>query len=353
MPNGMKIAVYLPNWIGDAVMATPALRAVRTHFAEAEVVGILRPYVGDVLAGLDLVDRTIAYNPRGNNPSQRGRTLLRRLKQERFDLAILFPNSLRTAWTAWRSGAKRRVGFARDGRGLLLTDGLRPKPKSKPHPAIDEYLRIAAYLGCENLSRHMELATLPEDEAHLEQFWQRQAPTSRERGVVCLNPGGAFGAAKHWPTASFANLANRIANDLNRTVLVVCGPSEREEAREIVAKAANPSVISLSDEDLSLGLTKAAIRHCELLVTTDSGPRHFAQPFNVPVVTLFGPTHIAWSGTFYSRSIHLQHEVDCGPCQKRVCPQGHHRCMKDLTADNVFSSVVTLLEQPLVQLPAA
>ena len=83
MPNGMKIAVYLPNWIGDAVMATPALRAVRTHFAEADIVGILRPYVGDVLAGLDLVNRTIAYNPRGNDPSQRGRPVLRRLKQER------------------------------------------------------------------------------------------------------------------------------------------------------------------------------------------------------------------------------------------------------------------------------
>jgi heptosyltransferase-2 len=359
-PSGMKIAVYLPNWIGDAVMATPALRAVRDHFAQAEIVGILRPYVGDVLAGLDLVNRTIEYNPRGKDASQRGRAVRQRLKQERFDLAILFPNSLRTAWMAWRSGAKQRVGFARDGRGLLLTDGLKPKPKSQPHPAIDEYLRIAEHLGCNNssnsgsnnLSRRMELATLPEDEAHLERFWHGQNSQLRERGVVCLNPGGAFGAAKHWPTTSFAELANRIASELGRTVLVVCGPSEREEARDIVSQAANPAVISLADEDLSLGLTKAVIRHSELLVTTDSGPRHFAQPFDVPVVTLFGPTHIAWSETYYSQAVHLQRDVDCGPCQQRVCPRRHHRCMKNLASDDVFTAVVASLDQPLVQ-PAA
>src|SRR5580698_3599334 len=143
----MKVALFLPNWIGDAVMATPALRALRKKFAQAEMVAVLRPYVGDVLAGLDLVDRSIVLDPPDRD--RRGGGLIRRLKQERFDLAVLFTNSLRTAWIAWRSGAKRRVGFARDGRNFLLTDALAPLSRSVPNPVLDEYLRLAEYLGCD------------------------------------------------------------------------------------------------------------------------------------------------------------------------------------------------------------
>src|SRR5262249_34446418 len=166
-----------------------------------------------------------------------------------------------------------------------------------------------------------------------------------DRGIVCLNPGGAFGSAKHWPTTSFAILALRLALELEKRVLVLCGPAERDEAQEIVRLANHPAVVSLAAEVPSIGLTKAAIRRADLLVTTDSGPRHFAQPFNVPVVTLFGPTHVAWSETYYDRALHLQIEVDCGPCQKRVCPLQHHRCMRGLNVDWVFKAAAALLKR--------
>ena len=341
----MKIAVFVPNWIGDAVMATPALRGIRSHFADAEIVGVMRPYVADVLAGLDLVDSSLLYTPRGRDPRERGWRFIRRLRRERFHLALLLPNSWRSAWLAWLSGASRRVGFDRDGRGWLLTDRVPPKPKRTPHPVIDEYLRLAAQVGCTPLTRTMELATTPDDERALERFWSRQPPHLRTRGIVCLNPGGAFGSAKHWPAEHFAALGRRIAEEQERTVLVLCGPSERDEAREIVRRAAHPHVVSLSDEPPSLGLTKAAIRHCELLVTTDSGPRHFAPPFGVPVVTLFGPTHIAWSETFYAKATHLQLKVDCGPCQQRVCPLKHHRCMRELSVEQVYAAACRILDQ--------
>jgi len=339
-----KIAVFLPNWVGDAVMATPALRAVRRTFAEAEIVAVLRPYVADVLAGLDLVDRQLLHNPRGGDRHSRGWRFARRLRRERFDVVLLLPNSLRSGWLAWCSGARRRVGMDRDGRGPLLTDRIPPRPKTEPHPVIDEYLRLAEHLGCSVLSRQMELATLGEDERRLNQFWEQQKPPRlRQAGFVCLNPGGAFGSAKHWPVDSFAVLARRIAGELGKTVLVLCGPAERREARDIVRRAARPNVVSLADMPPGIGLTKAAVKHAELLVTTDSGPRHFAPPFGVPVVTLFGPTHIAWSETFYSKSLHLKRDVDCGPCQQRTCPLGHHRCMRDLGVEDVYEAVLTLL----------
>ena len=163
---------------------------------------------------------------------------------------------------------------------------------------------------------------------------------------VCLNTGGAFGAAKNWPREYFAELARRVASESNRPVLVVCGPSERDDARWIAAEARHPSVFSLADVPLNIGLTKAAIRGAELLVTTDSGPRHFAAPFGTPVITLFGPTHIAWSETYYERAEHLQLKLDCGPCQQRECPLKHHRCLRDLSVETVFAAVQRQLNKP-------
>ena len=345
----MKIAIYLPNWIGDVVMATPTLRAVRDHFSMAEIVGIMRPYVAEVIAGTGLIDRTLFYNPRGKDRSQRGLTFIRTVRAEHFDIALLLPNSLRTGFLAWISGAKRRVGFARDMRAWLLTDRLIPKSKSTPHPILDEYLRLADQLGCSTSNRQMELAVLPEDQKRLDDFWhgilQRGAPGSRRNSTdrmpsyVCLNTGGAFGSAKNWPREYFAKLARRIATEFDKTVLVVCGPSERDDARWIAAEAKHPSVVSLADVPQSIGLTKAAIRSADLLVTTDSGPRHFAAAFGTPVISLFGPTHIAWSETHYEHGEHLQLQLDCGPCQQRECPLKHHRCMQEMRVEMVFASV--------------
>lgn len=341
----MKIALFLPNWVGDAVMATPALRAIRTRFPDAEIAAVLRPPIGDVLAGTGLVDRVLTYDPKSRDPWRRSARFAFRLRFEQIDLAVLFPNSLRTAWLAFAGGAKRRVGFARDARGLLLTDRLTPTSRSVPNPVLDEYLRLAEHLGCRIDSRRMELALLPQDEERFESFRATLPVEHRSRPLIALNPGGAFGAAKHWPTPHFAALAKRVATELDRAVLVVCGPAERDQAREIVRGAAHPLVASLADAPLSIGLTKAAVARSELLVTTDSGPRHFAPPFNVPVVTLFGPTHIAWSETHVPDSVHLQIPVDCGPCQQRTCPLGHHRCMTDLTPDRVFAAIDDLLRR--------
>ncbi|MFK7779340.1 MAG: lipopolysaccharide heptosyltransferase II [Gimesia sp.] len=347
----MKIAVFLPNWIGDAVMATPALRAIRHQFPDAEIVTIQRPYVADVLEGLDFIDRKISWH-RGQKLIARFH-FLKQLRSEQFDLAVLFPNSFRSACLTFLAGIPKRVGIDRDRRRWFLTDALPAKDKQEPHPAIDEYLRIAAYLSeksqaasgvFEPLSRVMELAVTETDQERWKSFFEKQSDEFNSRPLVCLNPGGAFGAAKHWPVGHFADLARRIAVELQRSVLVVCGPAEKTEALQIVDQSGNPFVTSLAAEPLHLGLTKAAIQQSELLVTTDSGPRHFAAPFQVPVVTLFGPTHTLWSETFYDRDLHLQLDLDCGPCQQRVCPLGHHRCMKDLGVDQVFQAVVSHLK---------
>jgi heptosyltransferase-2 len=124
---------------------------------------------------------------------------------------------------------------------------------------------------------------------------------------------------------------------------VLCGPRERNAAREIVVRAGHSRVVSLADQELGIGLTKACVRRARLLITTDSGPRHFAAAFHTPVVTLFGPTDVAWTRTQHPQAWHLLHPVPCGPCQRPVCPEGHHRCMTELTPESVFRVAGRLL----------
>jgi len=335
----MNVAVFLPNWIGDAVMATPALRALRSHFAGARLVGVMRPYVAGVLEGSDWLDERLL------TPSVPA--LAWTLRRRKVDLAILFPNSFRSALTAWLGGCKCRIGYARCGRSLLLTDALPAvrddRGRRKPSPIIDAYNLLVQRAGCPDPGHRMELFTTSKDEAAAENVWQRTGLAWMHE-VIALNPGAAFGAAKHWPCEHFAQLARDLALQRGCGILILCGPGERDLCREIVKQAAHPLVHRLADFPLSLGLTKACVRRCDLLVTTDSGPRHFAAAFDRPVLSLFGPTHIAWTETYYPGAVHLQKQMPCGPCQQRVCPLKHHRCMTELSPREVFAAVDHLLQ---------
>jgi heptosyltransferase-2 len=337
----VTIIIFCPNMIGDTVMATPAFRALRHGYPGARLVGVIRPHVAPTLDGCSWFDDLIGFHHKARDQKHRTVSVLRRLRAERPDLAVLFPNSYRTGFMAWLSGAPRRIGYGRGGRGLLLTDRLTvprdDRGRRLPVPIVEYYLEIVRRLGCRVDSLLPELFTTDADEAAADSAFVRLGLDARQR-VVCLNTGGAYGPAKSWPAEYFAIVARRLASESDVAVLVVCGPSEREPAREIVARAGHPRVVSLADEPLSLGLTKACVRRSSLMITTDSGPRHFAAAFGVPVVTLFGPTHIAWTRTYHPHAVHLFHPVPCGPCQRPTCHLGHHRCMRDLTPESVYAA---------------
>ncbi|MBL8797992.1 MAG: lipopolysaccharide heptosyltransferase II [Planctomycetia bacterium] len=340
----MKLAVFLPNWVGDVVMATPALRALREHFADAHIVGVMKPYIAGTLEGSPWLDSQRFLDSRGPW-RQRWPAVAWKLRQERIDLAVLFPNSFHSALTAWLGGCRRRLGYNRYQRGLLLTDRLEPlrdeRGRIQVAPIILAYNQLAEAAGCPPPSLRMELFTTPRDEAAADDIWQATG-LDRYREVVCLNPGAAFGSAKFWPTEHWVQVARKLVDVRGCGVLVLCGPAERPLAREIVEQAQRPAVRSLADVPLSLGLTKACIRRAALLITTDSGPRHFAAAFDRPVLSLFGPTHIAWTETYFPKALHLQKQVPCGPCQLRICPLDH-RCMKELTPMEVLAAALKLV----------
>lgn len=346
----MRLGVFLPNWIGDVVMATPALGALRAHFAPpVHIVGIMRPYVADVLAGTTLFDSTVFCDRRSKRPEFSCRAAVRQLRAERLDMVLLLTNSFRTAWLAWRAGARERIGYAGELRGWLLTERL-PAPQvgddGVPIPTIDSYLRLAMAMGCPITSRRLELATTEADERAADAVWQRLGLPDGEQ-VVVFNTGGALGKAKNWPAEHFAALARHIVDRTPHTVLINCGPAEREAARRIVALADRERVANLADvPDVPIGLTKACIRRARMLVTTDSGPRFFGVAFGKPVVTLFGPTDPAATRTDDPRELSLSVPMDCAPCMKGTCPLGHHRCMRDLSVDEVYGAVTRQLALP-------
>jgi heptosyltransferase-2 len=249
---------------------------------------------------------------------------------------------------AWRSGARERTGYTGNLRSMLLTRRLKQRRQRGERflpPPIDSYLRLADAIGCQTASRQLELATTAEDEQAADDVWRRLDLPPGDR-IIMFNSGGAFGAAKHWPATHFAELARRIVDAGRHWVLVNCGPSERDIAMEIVARAGHRRVVGLeSIEKLPLGLTKACVRRVRMLVTTDSGPRFFAVAFQKPVVTLFGPTSPAATPTYYDRESVLSLSLACQPCMKRACPLVHHRCMKDLSVERVFSAVERQLAQ--------
>ena len=342
-----RLVVFLPNWVGDAVMATPTLRALRKRFGRgAEIIGIMKPPVAEVLRGTPWLDGVWPYDRLSEDRRHRPIALLARLLRTRLHLSVHLTNDFLTALLARLGGVRERAGYARNRRGWLLTTRLEPLREGGefvPVSALDYYLDIAYAVGCTAESPRMELATTPEDEAVTERAWERLGLVSEP--VVALNSSGAYGAAKLWPEEYCAALAGRIARELGHSVVVLCGPAEREKAARVAAAAGHERVVSLAEQPVSIGLSKAAVKRSRCLVTTDSGPRHFGAAFGVPVVALFGPTHAAWSDTHYDREVRLQVPVDCGPCQQRVCPKPHHKCMRELSVDRVFLAVREALGQ--------
>ncbi|HEY3394563.1 MAG TPA: lipopolysaccharide heptosyltransferase II [Lacipirellulaceae bacterium] len=342
----MRLGIFLPNWLGDVVMATPAIRALRELVGpQGRLIGIMRPYVSDVLSGANWFDETILYEKQLGRFGFASRCVYDRLRCAELDRVVLLTNSLRTAWMAFRSGARERIGYAGDMRSWLLTKSF-PRPRA-PLATVDGYLQLASAAGAKIESRRLELKTTAADERAADMAWETLRLPSAER-VVLLNSGGAYGAAKRWPAEHFAELARRIVFDAGYPVLVNCGPAERTVAQEIEALADDPRVVSLARfDELPIGLTKACIRRSRVVVSTDSGPRHIAIAFGKPVVTLFGPTDPAATAIDYDRETCLSLWLDCQPCMARECPLGHHRCMRELTVETVYAAVRQVLNEEI------
>ncbi len=348
----MRIGVFLPNWVGDACMATPALRALRAHFgSDAEMLAIGRPAPCEVLRGVPWIDEFLTYRPRGRPKMPGRRDIAWELRRRRIDIAILLTNSLGTALMAFVGGARRRIGFARDARSWMLSDRLpipRVQGKKSAIPAIDYYLQLASRLGADTSDRRMEIVVNAADQKMAEGVWD-EFGWSHDTKTVVINSSGAFGAAKIWPAEKVASLSRALVQRLDCQVLIHCGPAEREDANRTARACNHPRIRSLGEcqetnaAKLPLGLSKGVIRRGNITVSTDSGPRHMALALDRPVVGMFGPVSPDWTISYNVPEEIIFLGLPCQPCYKQVCPLQHHACMRDISVDRVFQAVMSRL----------
>jgi heptosyltransferase-2 len=345
-----RILAFVPNWVGDAVMATPALAALRKRFPEARIVAAVRPYVSEILEGARFVDEVRGLD--GLKTSVEARAFLRdtmTLRRERYDVAVLFTNSFRSALMAFLAGARTRVGYAREGRAWLLTERLEAKRADGeylPGPMIDYYLELTGALGAETCDRRMRLA-VTDGEAKAAADVVAEFHVETRKPMAVITPGAAFGSAKCWLAASFAAVADELSAK-GYEVVVLTSPKERGTA-ELIGQKAKHALKATWRADMKLGTLKALISRAAVLVTNDSGPRHIGAAFGVPVVTIFGSTDERWSDTGYGREVIVTKNVDCAPCMLRVCPTDH-RCMELITPGDVLTAVDEALTRPGVDM---
>lgn len=345
-----RLLVMMPTWVGDTVMATPTLRALRELYPGAHISALIRSSVRPILDGCPWVNRVVTVRPRRKGKlvdNRRGglMALGRRLAAGRFDTAVMLPNSFKAALLARMAGVPRRVGYDRDGRGFLLTDRLLPRRdrgRFVPVSTRDYYLGIARYLGAADPDPSMQLFTRPAQQQQADRLLAQAgyAPDDT-RPLVLICPGANYGDAKLWYPDRFGEVARRCAQELGAAVAVAGSPNERPILDRVVAAARVP-VLDLSRLGVDLALLKSVVRRSGVVVTNDTGPRHMAAAFGVPVVAVFGPTDPAWTQIDFPDERQVRVDVFCGPCQKKRCPLDH-RCMTQVNVDMVFDQVSHLL----------
>ncbi|MGH9326117.1 MAG: lipopolysaccharide heptosyltransferase II [Terriglobia bacterium] len=343
-----KIMVRATNWIGDAVISLPALEALRARFPEADIAVVAKPWVSDVYYRHPAANRLIIYDPAGEHRGRSGfRKLIHRLRDEKFDAAVLFQNAFHAAWMAWRAGIPIRIGYARDGRSSLLTSAIEAPPPAAYGHQLYFYLHLLFRAGM--ISRpeppcppaEIRLTLEPEERA-----WSARdlalLTLEGPRFLVGLAPGASYGAAKRWPPDRFAELADRLIAALNADVLIFGSQSERRVAEEVAAGMEHTPVIVAGET--SLRQSMALLERCRLVVTNDSGLMHIAAVLALPVVAIFGSTSPHATGPLGPYARVVQNLVPCSPCGLRDCPIDF-RCMEGVSVDMVYRAALQLVKQ--------
>ncbi len=334
-PGPAKILIRATNWLGDGVMMTPALGVVRHCFPQAEIVVAANPLVAQVFSQHPWCDRVLVYDKRGCHKGLSGLLhFIREVRQENFDMALLFQKAFEAALIAFWAGIPVRVGFSTDLRGFLLThkNSLTDEIKRQHHSR--HYLEMLRPFGIQGADFPLQL--------NLSQTEREEACNivGLDRWLL-LNPGAAYGSAKRWYPDRFAAVGNRLSGELGLGVAVIGGPGEVEIGADIEKQLTCPSVNLVGKTTVRQMM--AVIANSELAISNDSGPMHIAAAFDTPTVAVFGPTDHTTTYPWSEQSTVVHSGAECAPCLKRKCPIDHH-CMLNVTVDDVVAAALKLLK---------
>lgn len=335
-----KIVVRTTNWVGDAVLMIPSLVALRNTFPHAQITALANRWVLPLLVNHPCVDRTVIID--------KGKGLLRsigeltgiisRLRNERFDMAVLFQNAFEAAFLASMGGVRYRIGYNTDGRGFLLTHKVIRNQRILEVHQVDYYLGLIEAMGWHVEGREPSLF-LNEGDIESTSLMLFSHRIADHRFIVGLNPGATYGSAKRWPEERFATIGDWAAERWNAKVILFGSSSERDIGLR-VSQRMQHAPINLCGLT-TLGQVMALIKRCNFFVTNDSGLMHIAAAFHVPLVALFGPTNHITTGPMSGNATIVRHALDCSPCLKETCPLDH-RCMLSIEPDEVWDAMENL-----------
>lgn len=347
----MKILLIRLRLIGDVVFTTPAIRAIRRRYPDARLTYIVEPAAQPVVAGNPhLSEVIVAPSSRGLERLRDDWRLARRLRAEGFDVAIDFHGGPRSAWLAWASRARVRIGYHIQGRSWMYTTRVaRPRALRARH-SVENQWDLLTPLGIEAPDRWRdptEMALNADAARALDERFRAAGLRADDRLIVIhVSAGNPF---RRWPGEAFVDLAVRLVEaDPHRHVLLTSGPSERDAARAVADAARRRLAASsqahaiLDCPELSLAELRACLPRASLFIGGDSGPLHVAGTTAVPIVGIFGPTLPARSAPWrhpdaITESVDAG-ELPCRPCDQRACAPGDFRCLTRLSADTVVAA---------------
>ncbi len=333
----MKIVVRTPNWVGDAVLALPAVDSLRTNFPEAEIT----LYAGDWVRGLYAPENgAVDVLPANGAKTWRDlRAAAAALRERAFDVGLLLTNSFGSALEFRRAGIPERWGYRRDGRGFLLTKAAKPPdPQAEPRHHVYYYLELLEKLGLRAAPPVLRLR-IPDQEARAAAALLDGLGLDPRKPLVLMNAGASYGPSKRWPAARFAELAGRLRADRGAQV-VLTGAAEEADVASAVTSAGSPAASLVGRTSLRLLL--AVMGKASLFITNDTGPMHMANALRLPVVALFGPTEPLATAPFHPPAAVLHKPAPCGPCLYRTCPYDH-RCMTAIFVEEAFAACAAFL----------
>ncbi len=336
-----SLLVRATNWLGDAVMTTPALAGLRVAYPGARISLLAKPLVAELFRHHPDVDEVIVYERPGRHEGASGRLRLGgELRRRRFDAALLLQNAFDAALLAFLARIPERAGYPTDGRRLLLS---LPVPLTRDilqRHEVEYYLCLLDGLGVPRpVPPGLKLRVTDEERAGIA---SRLATLGLERGVpiVAINPGATYGSAKRWYPDRFAAVADTLSEEWGAAVVVVGSPEEAPLAGEIEG-ASRAGVVNLAGKT-TVREMMALLSLSSFLVTNDSGPMHIGAALGVPLVAIFGPTDWRRTSPWTERARVVRVDVDCSPCMLRACNRGHE-CMLGVTPGMVIDAARDLL----------
>jgi heptosyltransferase II len=332
-----NLLIRSTNWIGDAVMTTPAVRAIRKNFSNARISLLAKPWVAPVFENSPYIDQIIPYNFSG---------ILRAVKaagmvdQYGFDAAILLQNAFEAAWVAYLAKIPIRIGYDTDLRKVLLTHPVHRSSKILRLHQTHYYNEILTGAGLKTDGTHLELYLSSKDRDSALNIL-KDSDIFETDLIVGINPSATFGSAKQWFPERFARVADRLNKRFGSKTIIFGGPNDRELGADIM-KMMKTFAVDLSGKT-TLTEAMALIARCRLFITNDSGLMHIAAALNVAQVAIFGSTNFAATSPWSSRARIVRSALDCSPCLKQQCPFGHRDCMKQISVDKVFNTACELI----------